>query len=216
MRSESRDHFYKFMAGQFSNLERKSIEPLALAIQGGNVRAMQRFVSDTPWDHTTIGFKYRSLVNDDIGNPKGAIIFDESGFVKKGDDSIGVGGQYCGTIGKVDKCQVGVFVAYASGYRYSLVDKRLFIPKHWFSDEYEIRRKNFPEDIVFKTKPQLAAEMLNSLVDENILPFKYALADSIYGESPESIKAVEALSDGTHMVSVAKDTLYWLKLPCPS
>jgi hypothetical protein len=125
-RTESRDNFYRYMTGQFSPLERKSIEPIAFAIEGGKVRAMQRFVSDAPWDEDKIMSKYRSLVNDDLGHPDGAIIFDESGFVKKGDDSIGVARQYCGTIGKVDNCQVGVFAAYTSAHGYALIDKRLY------------------------------------------------------------------------------------------
>jgi SRSO17 transposase len=214
-RSESREHFYKYMAGQFSDLERKSIEPIALAVKDGNVRAMQRFISDAAWDDDTINTKYRSLVNDDLGSPNGAIIFDETSFVKKGDDSVGVGRQYCGTIGKVDNCQVGVFAAYASENGYALVDKRLFIPEHWFSNDYQIRREkcNVPKDIVFRTKPQLAAEMLNAIVAEKILPFKYILADTIYGESPDFIKAVEALPGKIYFVSVSADTLCWLKRP---
>ena len=214
-RSESREHFFKYMAGQFSDLERKSIEPIALAVKGGNVRAMQRFVSDAPWDDSNIEIKYRNMINEDLGSVNGALIFDESGFVKKGDDSVGVGRQYCGTIGKVDNCQVGVFAAYASESGYSLVDKRLFIPKHWFSDEYKVRRKkcNLPDDLVFKTKPQLAVDMLSTIAEEKILPFKYVLADSIYGESPEFISAVETLPDMTYLVSVSADTLCWLKRP---
>ena len=214
-RSESREHFYKYMAGQFSDLERKSIEPIALAVKDGNVRAMQRFISDAPWDDRMMMNKYRSLVNDDLGSVNGALIFDETGFVKKGDDSIGVGRQYCGTIGKVDNCQVGVFAAYASENGYALADKRIFIPQHWFTDDYKTRRKkcNLPEDIEYKTKPQLAVEILNDIVDENILPFKYVLADSIYTESPDFINAVEALPDVVYFGSVSKDTLCWLKRP---
>ena len=83
-RSESREHFLKYMAGQFSPLERKSIEPIALAVEDGNVRALQRFVSDAPWNEEKMIIKYRSFVNDDLGSPDGALIFDESGFVKKG------------------------------------------------------------------------------------------------------------------------------------
>ena len=120
------------MAGQFSDLERKSIEPIALAVEGVNVRSLQRFVSDAPWDDDKMIIKYRSLVNDDLGSPDGALIFDESGFVKKGQDSVGVARQYCGTIGKVDNCQVGVFAAYVSEEGYALVDKRLFLPERWF------------------------------------------------------------------------------------
>ena len=159
--------------------------------------------------------KYRSLVKDDLGSPEAAMIFDESGFVKKGRDSIGVAKQYCGTIGKVDNCQVGVFAGYASENGYALVDKRLFIPEKWFTDEYHARRQkcNLPEETVFRSKPQLAAEMLTELHGENVLPFKYVLGDSIYGESPEFIAAAESLPGKTYFVSVSKDTRCWLKQP---
>jgi SRSO17 transposase len=214
-RSESREHFFNYMAGQFSPLERKSIEPIALSVEGGNVRAMQRFVSDAPWDDDKISFKYRYYVAEDLGSPEGALIFDESGFVKKGQESIGVAKQYCGTIGKVDNCQVGVFAGYVSENGYALVDKRLFIPEKWFADEYSVRRKKckLPEEKVFKTKPQLAVEMLTGLRKENVLPFKYVLADSLYGVSPEFIDAVESLPDKTYFVSVPEDLLCWLKRP---
>jgi SRSO17 transposase len=214
-RSESREHFFKYMAGQISPLERKSIEPIALAVENGNVRTMQRFISDAPWDDDRILAKYRSLVNDDLGSPDGVLIFDESSFVKKGQDSIGVAKQYCGTVGKVENCQVGVFAAYASENGYALVDKRLFIPEKWFNDEHNSRRKKcrLPEDTVFRTKPQLAKEILAAIHQENMLPFKYVLADSVYGVSPEFISAVEVLADKTYFVSVPKDTRCWLKQP---
>lgn len=214
-RSESREHFFNYMAGQFSPLERKSIEPIALAIEDGNVRSMQRFVSDAPWDDDKMIAKYRSFVNDDLGHPDGALIFDESSFVKKGQDSIGVARQYCGAIGKVDNCQVGVFAAYVSESGYALVDKRLFIPDKWFADDYLERRQKckLPQEMVFRTKPELAVEMLNAISKEDVLPFKYVLADTIYGASPQFICAVEALPDKTYFVSVTKDTLCWLRRP---
>ena len=159
--------------------------------------------------------KYRSLVNEDLGSPDGALIFDETGFVKKGQDSIGVARQYCGTIGKVDNCQVGVLAAYVSEYGYALVDKQLFIPQQWFTDDYlERRKKNkLPADTVFRTKPELAAQMLGTISSEKILPFKYVLADALYGTSSEFIAAVEALPDKTYFVQVPKNTLCWLKQP---
>jgi SRSO17 transposase len=214
-RSESREHFFNFMAGQFSPLERKSIEPIALAVKGCNVRSMQRFVSDAPWDDDKILTNYRSLVNDDLGSSDGALLFDESGFVKKGQDSIGVAKQYCGTIGKVENCQVGVFSAYVSDNGYAMIDKRLFLPEKWFADDHLERRKKcrLPEGTVFKTKPQLAVDMLDAINDEKILPFKYVLADSLYGASLEFIEAVEALPDKTYLVSAPKDTRCWLKRP---
>ena len=214
-RSESRDHFFRYMVGQFSELERKSIEPIALKVEDGNVRPMQRFISDAEWDEETILTKYHSLVYEDMGTTDGALIFDETGFIKKGNDSIGVSRQYCGSIGKVDNCQVGVFTAYASPFGYALLDKRLFIPEKWFSDDYKARRKKckLPENIEFKTKPRLAIEMLNNIVEEEIIPFKYVLGDSLYGSSPEFIEAVESCVGVTYFVEVPSDTRCWLKRP---
>jgi len=214
-RSESREHFYRYMAGQIGPLERKTIEPIAMATEGGNVRTIQRFVSDAPWDEEKMIAKYRSLVSLDFGNPNAALVFDESSFVKKGKESIGVARQYCGTLGKVENCQVGVFAAYVSESGYALVDKRIFIPEKWFSDDYHDRRKkcNLPDEVVFQTKPELAAEMLKAISKENELPFKYILADTVYGVSPEFISAAEALQDKTYFVSIPKDTQCWLRQP---
>jgi SRSO17 transposase len=150
-----------------------------------------------------------------MGTTDGALIFDETGFIKKGNDSIGVSRQYCGSIGKVDNCQVGVFTAYASPFGYALLDKRLFIPEKWFSDDYKARRKKckLPENTEFKTKPRLAIEMLNNIVEEELIPFKYVLGDSLYGSSPEFIEAVESCVGVTYFVEVPSDTRCWLKRP---
>ena len=215
-RSESRDNFFRYMCGQFSQLERKSIEPIAIAMEGGKIRAMQRFVSDAPWDDENIEHKYRGLVNEDLGHPDGAIIFDESGFVKKGGDSIGVARQYCGTIGKVDNCQIGVFAAYTSVHGYALIDKRLYIPKQWFEKDYTAKRKKckLPLDIKFKTKPQLAVDMLQEVAKREQIPFRYVLADSVYANSPEFVETVESLAGVTYLLQAPEDTLCWLKNPC--
>ena len=214
-RSESRNHFFQYMVGQFSALERKSIEPIALNVKGGKVRSMQRFISDAEWNDEEISRKYHSLVNDDMGSPDGVLIFDESGFVKKGNNSVGVSKQYCGSIGKVENSQVGVFAAYASPAGYALVDKRIFIPEKWFEKDYEEKRKkcSVPEDISFKTKPQLAIDIFQDMVNEEILPFKYVLADSLYGSSPEFRDAIDNVVGLSYFVSVASDLQCWLKNP---
>ncbi len=214
-RSESREHFFKYMVGQFSELERKSIEPIALNVKDGKVRAMQRFISDAEWRDEKIELKYRNMLNEDLGHPDGALIFDETGILKKGRDSIGVAKQYCGTAGKVENCQVGVFAAYASPYGYSLIDKKLYLPEQWFEDDYKIRRTkcSLPEDIEFKTKPQLASEMLENISKENVIPFKYILGDSIYGENPNFIKTAESLTGKTYFVSVGADTRCFMAQP---
>ena len=214
-RSESRDNFFQYTAGQLSSLEKKSIEPIALNIQGGNVRSMQKFISDVVWDEDKLLTRYHNILNDDMGDSNGVLIFDESGFVKKGDDSAGVAKQYCGNLGKVENCQVGVFAAYASPSGYALLDKRLFIPEKWFTDDYETRRNKckIPENVEFKTKPQLAVEIFHDLQEQKLLPYKYVLADSLYGNSPEFIDAIEEHADLTYFVSIPSDTLCWIERP---
>lgn len=214
-RQEPRENFFQYMVGQMSPLERKSIEPIALSVKDAKVRAMQFFVSDVSWAEETIISRYRSMVSEDMGDPSGVVIFDESGFVKKGDDSAGVARQYCGSVGKVENCQVGVFAGYASRHGYCLLGSRLFTPEKWFGDEYSERRKKckFPEDLEFRTKPQLAVELLDEIVKDGQVPFRFIVADSIYGSSPGFIKAVDALVDVTYMVSMPQDTLCWLRRP---
>ena len=155
-RSEPREHFFNYMVGQCSTLERKSIEPMALRVAGGNIRGMQRCMSDDVWDEDLMRQTYHGLVTAEMGDPEGVLMFDESGFVKKGKESVGVARQYCGTIGKVDNSQVGVFAAYASRHGYALVDTRLFVPEQWFSEDYKDRRDkcHVPDDVTFHTKPQ--------------------------------------------------------------
>src|SRR5262249_49853363 len=193
-RSETRAHFLDYMVGQYSPLARKSIEPIALAVEGGRIRSLQRFLSETVWDEEQMRWNYHQLVADQFGEPGGVMMFDESAFVKKGQDSAGVARQYCGTLGKVENCQVGVFAGYASGQGYVLVDHRLFLPEVWFGPLYAARRVKcqVPDTLQFQTKPQLAAAMLQRIRQEGILPFRYIVADSVYGNSPDFLGALDA------------------------
>jgi SRSO17 transposase len=212
-RWEPREHFFRYMVGQFSDLERKSIESIALEVEVGNIRAMQRLISDASWDEDQMRWTYHHLVNDDLGDPEGVVMFDESGLPKKGQDSVGVARQYCGTLGKVENCQVGVFAAYASCHGYALLDKRLFLPEVWFTDAYATRRTKcqVPSEATFQTKPRLAAEMLRTLRDEGLLPFKYVVADCLYGNSLEFLEAVARYVDLVYLVAIPADTRGWLQ-----
>ena len=214
-RREPREHFFRYMVGQFSRLERKSIEPMALAVNGGNVRAMQRFVSDDIWDEAQMRHIYHQLVYEDMGAPAGVVIVDESGFPKKGKDSVGVARQYCGTLGKVENCQVGVFAASASPYGYALVDQQLFLPEPWCTAAYAERRTKcqVPENLAFQTKPQLAGAMVRTLFQEGVLPVKYVVADCLYGNSADFLAAVEACWGVTYLVAIPADTRCWLHGP---
>jgi SRSO17 transposase len=203
------------MAGQFSKLERKSIEPIALRVEGGDVRVMQHFVSDVVWEEDRMLSKYRSMVDFDMGHKDGVMIFDETGFPKKGEDSVGVARQYSGIAGKIDNCQIGVFAAYASPHGYALVDKRLFMPEQWFDSAHrELRKKcKVPKDLRFMSKPQLAAEMLRETRQEKSLRFKYVTCDTVYGQSPDFIEAVEEDPQTVYFVAVANTTQCWTREP---
>ena len=160
-------------------------------------------------------WNYHQLVADELGDPEGILMFDETGFVKKGKDSVGVARQYCGTLGKVENCQVGVFAGYASRHGYALVDKRLFLPEVWWTDAYAARRArcNVPEELTFQSKPQLAAAMLQAMAQERLLPFKYVVADCLYGNSPDFLDAVDACVGVTALVAISSETRCWLQRP---
>ena len=214
-RSEPRGHFFDYMVGQFSKLERKSIEPMALKVEGGTIRGLQRFISDVVWDEDQMRWNYHQLVAEEMGDPDGVLMFDETGFVKKGKDSVGVARQYCGTLGKVENCQVGVFAGYASRHGYALVDKQLFLPEVWWTAAYAARRTrcNVPPALTFQSKPQLAAAMLQAIAHEGLLPFKYVVADCLYGNSPDFLDAVDTCVGITTFVAIPADTRCWLQRP---
>jgi SRSO17 transposase len=215
VRSESRAHFFDYMVGQCSKLDRTSIEPMALHVDGGTIRGMQRFISDGLWDEEQIRWNYHQLVAEEMGEPEGVLMFDETGFVKKGQDSVGVARQYCGTLGKVENCQVGVFAGYASRQGYALVDKRLFLPEVWWTEAYTARRTrcNVPAELTLQSKPQLAAAMVPAMAQEGLLPFKYVVADCVYGNSPAFLDAVEACVGITALVAIASETRCGLQRP---
>ena len=180
-RREPRAHFFDYMVGQLSQLERKSMEPLALQVEGSTIRGLQRFIRDVHWDEEQMVWNYHQLVAEEMGDPDGVLMFDETGFVKKGTDSVGGARQYCGPLGKVENCQVGVFAGYASWPGYALVPKRLFLPEGWFTEAYAARRAkcNVPTELTLQSKPQLAATMVQVLVHAGLLPFKYVVADCL-------------------------------------
>src|SRR5918912_2199279 len=214
-RSETRAHFLDYMVGQYSPLARKSIEPIALAVEGGRIRSLQRFLSETVWDEEQMRWNYHQLVADEFGEPDGVLMCDESAFVKKGNDSAGVARQYCGTLGKVENCQVGVFAGYASRQGYVLVDQRLFLPEVWFGPLYAARRAKcqVPDTLQLQTKPQLAAAMLQSIRQEGVLPFRYIVADSVYGNSPDFLAAIDACVGATALVAISSETRCWPQRP---
>jgi SRSO17 transposase len=214
-RSATRVHFLDYMVGQSSPRARKSIEPIALAVEGGRIRSLQRFRSETVWDEEQMWWDYHQLVADELGEPDGVLRFDESAFVKKGKDSAGVARQDCGPLGKVEHCQGGVLAGYASRQGYVLVDHRLFLPEVWFGPLYAARRVKCQgaDDLQLQPKPQLAAAMLQRIRQEGILPFRYIVADSVYGNSPDFLAALDACVGPTALGAISSETRCWPQRP---
>jgi SRSO17 transposase len=214
-RSEARSHFQDYMVGQCSPLARKSIEPMACKVEGSQVRCLQRFVSETAWDDEQLRWTSHHLVDETMGDAEGVLLFDESGVVKKGRDSAGVARQYCGSVGKVENSQVGVFAGYASRQGYALLDAQLFLPEVWFEPTHEVRRTKcqVPPEVTFQTKPQLAAAMLRRISQDGLLSFRYIVADSVYGNSPEFWTALDACVGTTALVAISSETRCWVQRP---
>jgi SRSO17 transposase len=160
-RREQREGAQQYLHGLLLELPRKSIEPMVLALEGAQakaVRTMQLFISEGAWDDAAILKRHWQEVDQDLGDTDGVLTLDGSDFLKQGQESVGVKRQYCGEVGKRANCQAGVFLGYASHKGYTLLDRRLYLPHEWVEDEaYAPRRRRcgVPTDIPFKTKPTL-------------------------------------------------------------
>lgn len=212
-RREHRECAEFFLRGQLSDLERKTVEPMVLARKGRDanaVRAVQQFLGEGKWDDAAILRRREALVAADLGEADGVMICDGSGFPKKGEHSVGVARQYCGALGKIANCQHGVFTLYASRGGYTFVDRRLYVPEHWFDADYAEKRRRcgVPDDLQFKTEPELALEMLRGVVERGALPFRWVTADEHYGMNTDFLDAVAALGK-YYFAEVPVSTRVW-------
>lgn len=183
VRCEQRHWALKYSQGQMLDLERKSIEPMAVALVGGNIQAMQQFISQGAWSDDEVLAIHRRAVAETLGRPDGVIILDGCDFPKQGQDSVGVAPQYCGPLGKLANCQASVVLAYASELGATLLDRRLYLPKAWFAADHRARweKCGIPDEVTFQTKPQLGAEMIAAVVAEGVVPFRWVTMDEGYG-----------------------------------
>ena len=186
-RAEQRHWALKYLEGQLLPLERKSIEPLADALAGGNVQAMQQFISLGAWDDDVVLAKHQQLVAEALGDPKtGVLIVDGCDFPKQGTYSVGVARQYCGALGKVANCQASVVACYASARGHTLVDRRLYVHEDWFTDAYADRRTRcgVPADLAFQTRTALTWALIAGLRGRGALPFRWVTGDELFGNTP--------------------------------
>ena len=202
-----------YLQGLLGDAPRKTTERIALE-QGVNVRSLQHFVGQSPWSTEPVLATHQQLVGETLGEADGVMLLDESGVVKQGAHSVGVGAQYCGAVGKVANCQVGVYLGYVSRQGYSLLDGQLFVPEQWFEPDYADLRQatGMPAGLTFQTKSQIALDLLTQAVARESVPFRWVAADSLYGNSTAFRDGVAALGK-EYFVEVSCDTQVWCHRP---
>src|SRR6266496_2650040 len=169
-----------FVAGLLGGTERKSVEPMALA-QGVDRRQLQHFVGVSPWNHLPLLGRLQGEVAEELGDPEGVLVVDGSATPKKGTESVGVARQWCGRLGKIENCQVGVYLAYAGKGSCALVDERLYLPREWAKDPVRRAKAKIPATVTFQKPWVIADEMLRQVGSR--LLHKWIVADSEYGRS---------------------------------
>lgn len=213
-RREQRAWGLQYLHGQLLDLPRKSIEPMALALPDGNVRAMQQFIGEGAWDDAAILAAHHRVVAETLGDPEGVLIVDGSEFPKQGSASVGVARQYCGALGKIANCQAGVFVGYASRKGYTLLDRRLYMPAEWFTPAYAQRRQRcgVPPTLRFRTAPQLAWEMVDTVYTQGRLPVGWVVFDEAFGKDPTFLARLER-AGLRYLAEVPCRTRVWRRRP---
>src|SRR3954470_11238498 len=180
VRAEPRVQAGRYLEGLLGPVERKNGWQLAGAIGDARPWRTQRVLSHVLWDEEAARDLCREHAVERRGAEDAVLVVDESGFVKKGRHSAGVARQYCGTVGKVENCQVGVFLAYGSRRGHALIDRRLYLPEAWAGDAGRRRAAKVPEDVPFLTKPAIARAMIAGALDAGV-PCGWVLGDEVYG-----------------------------------
>lgn len=207
------DRAHAYLRGLLlDNADNKTAEAIALKVYGdpSQVRSTQVFLSQSPWQDAPLRHELVRWVEAELGSNDGVLIFDESSFPKCGSKSVGVARQYCGATGKVDNCQVAVYAAYAGNGGHALRDTRLYLPDTWTKNPARCRAAGVPEATVFRTKPELAFELLLDLRQR--LRHGWVTFDEVYGRDPGFISGLEELRE-RYIGEVPKDTRVWLQRP---
>lgn len=193
---------------------KKNIERMIEVVPDANYQAVHNFVSESPWEHAPVtGQVARDCERLLGGGPDTSLIIDESGLPKKGKESVGVARQWCGRLGKLDNCQVGVFAALSCGARVSLIDERLYLPEEWTKDKKRCRKVGVPADVRFKTKSELAYDMI---LAQRAMGTRFAWVglDGGYGKDTPLLCALDDAPE-VFVADVHKDQLIYLANPAP-
>ena len=182
-RGEARAHATDYLRGRLADVERKNGWQLAERVGYAHPRGIQRVLDRYAWDAGAVRDDLLRWTIAEVGHPDGVLVIDETSFPKQGTESVGVARQYCGALGKVANCQVGVFLGYASPGGYVGIDRALYLPETWASAPARRAKAKIPADVTFRTKPQLAQDLVARALDAG-LPAAWVTADEVYGNDP--------------------------------
>ena len=206
-RPEPRRRALEYLQGLLSSVERKNGWQLAEQVGDATPDGVQRLLSTYRWDADQVRDDHRDYVVEHLGDADGVLVVDETGFLKKGDKSVGVQRQYSGTAGRIENSQVGVFLAYAGVKGRTLLDRELYLPQVWAKDWERRREAGVPEHVEFRTKPQLAQMMLERAVESGI-PFGWVTGDAVYG-SDRNLRRWLEREGIPHVLAIKSNEKLW-------
>jgi SRSO17 transposase len=206
-RREARRHAWAYIRGLLSPVERKNGWQLAEVNGDATPYGLQHLLGRACWDAAAVREDLRSYLVESMGDPQAVLGLDETGFLKKGQQSAGVARQYSGTAGRIENCQIGVFLAYARRQSHALLDCALYMPQAWTNDRERCKRAGLPEQHPFATKPQLARQMLQRAFDARV-PAAWVTGDSVYGDDRRLRMWLEE-HERAHVLAVSGKEYVW-------
>jgi len=212
-RKERREHAEEYIRGLLMDGERKSIEPMAGRLPDGDVQALQQFVNQSPWSTPEVRASLARKVEREFV-PEAYWVIDEVSFPKQGKHSVGVARQYCGALGKTANCQVAVTLDLGTEEASTPLDWALYLPEKWVNDPVRRKKAGVPEEITFKTKPELALDLIDEVKGWG-LQVRPVLADSVYGDVFEFRQGLRSRGSD-YVVQVSGDLMAWTEDPHPS
>jgi len=207
-RSEPRQRALAYLKGLISPIERKNGWQLAEQAGDETPHGVQHLLGRAEWNADEVRDDLPDYVNQHLGEDSAVLVVDETGFLKKGDKSVGVQRQYSGTAGRIENCQIGVFLAYASSKGRTFIDRELYLPKQWAESTERRKEAGVPADVKFATKPQLAQRMIQRAIETRIA-FKWITGDEIYGND-RSLRVWMEQEGLFYVMAVASNQHVWL------
>jgi SRSO17 transposase len=200
---EQKQHVQHYVAGLVSGVERKNVEAIAY-LHDQDRQGLQKFVGQCPWDYRPLSMELARQVGTTLGEADGVLVCDPSAHPKKGDASVGVQRQWCGRLGKIDNCQVGIYLSYASRLGHALVDQRLFLPEAWAKDKQRRKKCGVPKEVRFRTRHELVLDMLDE--KGSLLPHSWVAGDDEMGRSTRFRRALQDRNE-RYLLAVPSNTL---------